>query len=72
MDAMTKKQLNEFWSSFVPYGEQDYDRLANILDTLIDQVGENEAHPLASMTDVIGILTKSYEDRYVPELKEVA
>ena len=61
------------WSSladtiFVPHTEQDYNRLVNLLDRLIDQVGEDETHPLASLMDVIGVLIESYEDSYVPEI----
>jgi HTH-type transcriptional regulator/antitoxin HigA len=61
------------WSSlagtiFVPHTEQDYNHLVNLLDHLIDQVGEDETHPLASMMDVIGVLIESYEDKYVPEV----
>lgn len=43
-------------------------RLINLLDTLIDHVGEDETHPLASMMDVIGVLIEKYEDENVPEL----
>ena len=57
---------------FVPRSEQEYDRLVEMLDSLIDQVGENESHPLASMMDVIGVLIESYEAKYVPELEEIA
>lgn len=53
---------------FVPHTEQDYNQLVNLLDRLIDQVGEDETHPLASMMDVIGVLIESYEDDYVPEV----
>lgn len=53
---------------FVPHTEQDYDQLVNLLDRLIDQVGEDESHPLASMMDVIGVLIERYEDSYVPEV----
>ena len=65
------------WSSiattvFVPHTEQEYDRLVELLDSLIDQVGENESHPLASMMDVIGVLIENYESEYVAELEEVA
>lgn len=52
----------------LPSTEQDYAHLVNLLDRLIDQVGEDETHPLASMMDVIGVLIESYEDRYVPEV----
>lgn len=32
----------------VPHTEEEYDRLVEMLDRLIDQVGEDENHPLAS------------------------
>ena len=35
---------------------------------LIDEVGENEQHPLASLMDIIGVLIKSYENEHIPEL----
>jgi HTH-type transcriptional regulator/antitoxin HigA len=38
------------------------------LDDLIDEVGEDETHPLASLMDVIGVLIERYEDEHVPEL----
>jgi HTH-type transcriptional regulator/antitoxin HigA len=61
------------WSSlartiFVPHTDQEYEHLASLLDRLIDQVGEDETHPLASMMDVIGVLIENYEDHSVPEL----
>ena len=39
-----------------------------MLDTLIDLVGEDETHPLASLMEVIGVLIEKYEDEHVPEL----
>ena len=45
-----------------------YDRLVLLLDDLIDEVGEQEDHPLASMMEVIGLLIEKYEDETVPEL----
>jgi HTH-type transcriptional regulator/antitoxin HigA len=53
---------------FVPHTEDQYQRLVVFLDTLIDPVGEDEAHPLASLMEIMGILIAHYEDRYVPEL----
>ncbi len=46
----------------------DYEKLVELLDRLIDQVGEDESHPLASMMDVIGVLIENYETEHVPEL----
>ena len=56
---------------FVPHGEREYQRLVAMLDNLIDVVGENENHPLASLMEVIGVLIEKYEDEHVPELTEV-
>jgi HTH-type transcriptional regulator/antitoxin HigA len=38
---------------FVPHAESEYQRLVAVLDALIDVVGENENHPLASLMEVI-------------------
>ena len=65
---------------FVPHEESEYQRLVvlkehnytlAILDDLIDVVGENETHPLASMMEVIGVLIEKYEEEHVPELTEI-
>ena len=41
---------------YVPHGEKEYERLVSFLDSLIDEVGEDESHPLASLMEIIGIL----------------
>ncbi len=56
---------------FVPHTEQDYERLVGILDTLIDVVGEQETHPLASLMEIIGVLIEKYEDEHIPELSDL-
>ena len=45
-----------------------YDRLVLLLDDLIDEVGEQEDRPLASLMEVIGLLIEKYEDETVPQL----
>jgi HTH-type transcriptional regulator / antitoxin HigA len=54
----------------VPHGKTEYDRLVGVLDQLIDQIGEDETHLLASLMEVIGVLIEKYEDEHVPELNE--
>lgn len=49
----------------------EYQRLVAVLDDLIDVVGEDENHPLASLMEVIGVLIEKYEAERVPELTEV-
>ena len=53
----------------VPRNEEQYEQLVAWLDKLIDEVGENEAHPLASLMDVLGVLIERYEAEFVPELQ---
>ena len=56
---------------FVPQAESEYKRLVTVLDDLIDMVGEDDNHPLASLMEVIGVLIEKYEDDNVPELMDV-
>jgi len=56
----------------VPHTEKDYKELVIFLDRLVDEVGENENHPLASLMEVISVLIEKYEDERVPELSSVA
>ena len=53
---------------FVPHTEAAYRHLVAVLDALIDEVGEDEANPLASLMEVLGVLIEHYEDQNVPEL----
>jgi len=53
----------------VPHNQKEYNRLVHILDGLIDEVGENESHPLASLMETLGSLIESYEAQYIPEIE---
>ena len=69
-DIVTAEQA---WPSlapvlFVPHSEHEYKCLVEALDILIDTVGEDESHPLASLMEVIGVLIEKYEDENVPEI----
>jgi HTH-type transcriptional regulator/antitoxin HigA len=73
MQNLDVNKTADAWSSlagtvFVPHTEEEYQRLVALLDGLIDEVGENESHPLASLMEVISILIEKYEDEHVPEL----
>lgn len=73
MPASELERLERAWHDlapwlFVPHSEDEYHRLVAVLDTLIDRVGEDEAHPLASLMEVVGSLVEQYEDEHVPEL----
>jgi HTH-type transcriptional regulator/antitoxin HigA len=61
------------WSSlagnvFVPHTESEYNQIIALLDSLIDEVGEDESHPLASLMEILSVLIENYEAEHVPEL----
>ncbi|HKZ37396.1 MAG TPA: hypothetical protein VJ184_07090 [Chryseolinea sp.] len=69
-----KKAVN-VWSSiseilYVPHTEEEYQDLVKLLDSLIDEVGEDETHPLASLMEIIGVLIEKYENEHIPEITE--
>ena len=76
MTAQDIQQVNRLWPSiapylFVPHTEREYQQLVTIMDALIDTVGEDEDHVLASLMEVVGVLIEKYEDEHVPEITEM-
>jgi len=76
MTTQEMQQVNRVWPSlapylFVPHTEREYKQLVTTMDALIDIVGENENHELASLMEIIGILIEKYEDEHVPELDKM-
>jgi HTH-type transcriptional regulator/antitoxin HigA len=66
-------ETQELWQPFAqaletPSNEKEYQSLVNWLDQLIDEVGENEQHPLASLMEIISLLIEQYENENIPEL----
>ena len=51
----------------VPHTQEEYERAVAMLDELIDEVGEVEDHPLASLMETLGSLIEAYEDDHLPE-----
>jgi HTH-type transcriptional regulator/antitoxin HigA len=51
----------------VPHNDTDYKKLVSLLDGVIDEVGENENHPLASLMESLGLLVETYEENHVKE-----
>jgi HTH-type transcriptional regulator / antitoxin HigA len=73
---MSTAQLNKAFAVWpqvepalrVPHNDREYRQLVKQLDRLVDEVGENENHPLASLMEVLGVLIEKYEDENVAEL----
>ena len=53
----------------VPHDQKHYNKLVSLLDTLIDEVGNNENHPLTSLMETIGSLIETYESQYINEIE---
>jgi HTH-type transcriptional regulator/antitoxin HigA len=52
----------------VPRNESDDEELGALLDSLVDEVGEEESPSPASLMEVVGVLIEKYEDEHAPEL----
>jgi HTH-type transcriptional regulator/antitoxin HigA len=68
------KKIVKVWPNIqpifsVPHNKKDYDKLVNLLDSLIDEVGNNENHPLASLMETIGSLIETYESQYIDKIE---
>jgi len=73
MQNLDVSKTVDAWSSlankvYVPHSEEEYRQLVSLLNSLIDEVGENESHTLASLMEIVGVLIKNYEDEHVCEL----
>jgi HTH-type transcriptional regulator / antitoxin HigA len=68
------KEIAKVWPDIqpifsVPHNEKDYKKLVTFLDSLIDEAGNKENHPLASLMETIGSLIETYESQHINEIK---
>lgn len=68
------KEIAKVWPNIqsvfsVPHNEKDYNNLVNLLDRLIDEVGNDESHPLSSLMETIGSLVEAYESQKYPDIE---
>jgi HTH-type transcriptional regulator/antitoxin HigA len=73
MQNLDVNKTTAAWSSlagkiYVPHSEEEYQHMVALLDSMIDEVGEDESHPLASLMEIVGVLIEKYEDEHLPEL----
>ncbi len=50
----------------VPHTKKQYNKMVKYLDMLIDEIGEDQNHPLASLMETVGTLIETYEKRVLP------
>ena len=73
MPTVDIEKTEQAWTNlnqilFIPRTASEYQQLVIMLDDLIDEIGENENHSLASLMEIIGILIENYEQENVLEL----
>ena len=61
-------QIQRSWTQvsdlFRIQNEQDYDLAIERLNTLLDEVGTNERHPLYSLLDTLGTVLHAWEEQH--------
>jgi HTH-type transcriptional regulator/antitoxin HigA len=43
----------------------EYDRAVTVLDAILDEIGEQETHPLADLAETLALSIEAYEDTHV-------
>lgn len=58
------------WATIAPIlsirNEREYDRAVKRMNELLDEIGDNERHPLYGLLDTLGTLIHAYEEHHFP------
>lgn len=69
--SVSTKQLQQNWknmqSILMIRNDREYDRAVKRLNSLLDEVGTNERHPLYGLLDTLGTLVHAYEEKHFSE-----
>ncbi len=69
MNVITE-EIKTHWNVVSPLfsirNENEYNLAIERLNTLIDEVGTNEQHPLYELLDTLGAVVHTYEEKYHP------
>jgi len=64
------KNVQSHWATIGPlltiHNEREYDLAVKRLNSLLDEIGTNERHPLYGLLDTLGTLIEVYEERHYP------
>lgn len=72
MASVMLKEAVKVWpkvskSLTVPHNDKEYNRAVRLLDELIDIVGEDEKHSLASLLEILAVIIEDYENQHYAE-----
>lgn len=64
------KELQIHWTTIAPLltirNEREYNGAVKRLNELLDEIGNNEKHPLYSLLDTLGTIIHVYEEEHYP------
>lgn len=77
LQANTLKNTIKHWKYIandirVPLNANDYDRLSNLLDRLLDIVGDDEKHELIGLVDVISHMISMYDEHKKYQINKIS
>ena len=68
--SVIAEDIQAHWSIVRPLfsirNENEYDLAIERLNTLIDEIGANEQHPLYELLDTLGAVIHTYEEKHYP------
>ena len=50
----------------VLHTKTEYDRAVAVLDDILDEIGQQETHPLADLAETLALSIEAYEDTHIP------
>jgi HTH-type transcriptional regulator/antitoxin HigA len=66
--SLLSQEAVSHWAAIAPIlsirNEREYDRAVKRLNELIDEVGDNERHPLYGLLDTLGTVIHAYEEAH--------
>jgi len=69
MSVLTK-DIQIHWATISPLlsirNEREYDLAVKRLNSLLDEIGTNERHPLYGLLDTLGTVMHAYEEKHYP------
>ena len=74
LPAEMKQIMQEYrrLRAVVPLGslrtKKEYERATEMLDAILDEIGEDEKHPLAELADAISVFVERYEAEHAPPM----
>jgi HTH-type transcriptional regulator/antitoxin HigA len=72
--TLVNEELKIHWMNIAPLltirNEREYNTAVKRLNELLDEIGDNEKHPLYSLLDTLGTLIQTYEEEHysIPEV----